>query len=106
MRGHIIGYVETPGVGDNSYEGEVEFTGVDAEIEEEDMEMTDMETEGNFNILGVDMEQQDPSLQVVDIKNTEIPQDPSIIAPEVPDESDGPVQVSTLATEGPRLSMA
>ena len=48
MRGHIIGYVETPGVGDNSYEGEVEFTGVDAEIEEEDMEMTDMETEGKF----------------------------------------------------------
>ena len=47
---------------------------MDSEIEEEDTEMTDMETEGNFNILGVDMEQQDPSLQVVDIKNTEIPQ--------------------------------
>ena len=102
--GRLIGDVETPGVGDNSDEGEVELPGVDAGLEEEDVEIPDMEPEGNVEIPIVDMEGQEDPSQVVEINDTEIPQDPSLIAPEVPSEPDGPTQVSTPATEGPHRS--
>ena len=44
------------------------------------------------------------SPQVVEIDDPEIPQDPSLIAPEVTAEPDGPIQVSAPATEGPHIS--
>ena len=47
-------------MGASSDEGEVEFPGVDVELEEEDMEMPDMEPEVNVDIPGVDMEGKDP----------------------------------------------
>ena len=68
------------------------------------MEMPYMELEGNFNIPGVDMEGQEDPQQVVDINGPNIPQDPSLIAPEVPADPYGPTQVSSLATEGPLRS--
>ena len=77
---------------------------MDAEIEEEEMEIPYMEPEGNVEILGVDMEGQDSPPQVVEIDDPEIPQDPSLIAPEVPADPDGPTQVSTPSTEGPHRS--
>ena len=46
-------------MGANSDEGEVEFPGVDTELEEEDIEIPDMEPEGNVYLPGVDMEGQD-----------------------------------------------
>ena len=55
MHGCLNVDVETPGLGANSDYGEVEFTGVDTEIEEEEMEMPNMEPEGNVEIPGVDM---------------------------------------------------
>ena len=60
--------------------------------------MPDMEPEVNVEIPGVDMEGQDPPPQVVEINYPNIPQDTSLIAPEVPDETDGPTQVSEPAT--------
>ena len=74
---------------------------MDAELEEEDMEITDMDTERNVAIPGVDMEGQEPPPQVVEINDPDIPQDPSLIAPEVPAEIYGPTQASTPDTEGP-----
>ena len=68
------------------------------------MEMPYMEPEGNVNIPGVDMEEQEDPPQVVEINGTKIPQDPSLIAPEVPADPYGPTQVSSLAIEGPRGS--
>ena len=67
-----------------------------------DMEMPDMEPEGNVKIPGVDMERQEAPPQFVVINDPDIPQDPSITAREVPDEPDGPTHVSAPATEGPR----
>ena len=74
---------------------------MDAELEEEEMEMTDMEPEGNVVIPGLDMEGQEPPPQVVDINDTNIPQDPSLITKELPAEPYGRTQVSTQTTEGP-----
>ena len=71
--GRVIGDVETPGVGDNSDKGEVGFPGVDAELEEEDMEITDMDTERNVAIPGVDMEGQEPP-----------PPPPKLLRPTIP----------------------
>ena len=99
--GRIIGDVETLGVGVNSDEGEVEFSGVDAELEEKDMEIPDMNPEGNFEIPGKKMEGQDPPPQFFEINDSDIPQDPSIIALEVSAEPDGPTQISEQSTEGP-----
>ena len=61
--------------------------------------MTDMEPEGNVEIPVVDMEVQEAPTQVFDINDPDIPQDPSLIAPEVPAELDGPTQASTPDTE-------
>ena len=74
-RCHIIGDIETPGVGDNSDEGKVEFPGVDSELEEEDMEIPDIYREGNVGVTGVDMEGQDSPSQVVEVYDPYIPQD-------------------------------
>ena len=65
-----------------------------------------MKPEGNVEIPGVYMEWQQAHAppQVVDLDDHDIPQDPSLIAPEVPTEPDGPTRFSTLATEGPRRS--
>ena len=46
-------------MGANSDEVEVEFPGVNSELEEEDMEMTEMDPEENFEIPGVYMEGQE-----------------------------------------------
>ena len=54
---------------------------MDAELEEEEMKMWDMEPEGNVNIPGVDMEGQESPPQVVNINDPDIPQYPSLIAP-------------------------
>ena len=104
--GRLIGDVETPGVGANSDEGEVGFPQVDDELEEEETEMPYMKPERNVEIPGVYMEWQQAHAppQVVDLDDHDIPQDPSLIAPEVPTEPDGPTRFSTLATEGPRRS--
>ena len=64
------------------------------------MKIRYMEMEGNVEIPGVDMEGQEPPPQVVEINDPDIPQDPSIIAPEVPADIDGPTQFSTPATQG------
>ena len=56
----LIEDLETLGLGANSDYGEVEFTGVDTEIEEEEMEMPNMEPEGNVEIPGMDMEGKEP----------------------------------------------
>ena len=110
-------------MGANSDEVEVEFPVVDTEVEEEEMEIPDMDTEGNADIPWVDFEGQEPPpqqvcqedpAQIVDINDLNIPQDPSLITPEVHDpnipqdpsliapevhtDTDGPTQVSTLAT--------
>ena len=85
---------------DDSDERELELPGMDAELEEEDTEMTYMYPEGNVDLLGVDMEWKEPSSQVFDIDDTNIPQYPSLIDPEVPAEPDGPTQVLTPSTEG------
>ena len=98
--GRLIVYIKTPGVGSNSDECEVELLGVDSEIEEEDTEITDMEPEGNVEIPVVDMEVQEAPTQVFEINDPGIPQDPSLMAPEVPAELDGPTQDSTPDTEG------
>ena len=98
MHGRLIGDVETPGVGDNSDECEVEFLGVDAELEEDEMKISYMDPEGNFDIPGVDMEGQEALPQVFEINDPNIPQDSSLIVPEVPADLDGPTQVSTPAT--------
>ena len=66
--------------------------------------MPDMEPEGNVEFPGVDMEGKEAPSQVVEINDPNIPQYPSIIVPEFPSEPDGPTQVSTPATEGPRRS--
>ena len=50
------------------------------------------------------MEGQDPPPQVVEIDDPEIPQHPSLAAPEVLADLDVPIQVSTLAAELPRIS--
>ena len=68
------------------------------------MEMLYMEPEENFEIPGLDMEGQEAPPHFVEINYPDIPQDQSLISPEVPDEIDGPTQVSTPATEGPRRS--
>ena len=60
-------------MGDNSDEFEVEFPGVDAKLEEEDMKMPDMDPEGNVETPVVDMEGQEPPPQVVEINDTNIP---------------------------------
>ena len=52
----LIGDLETPGMGEDSDEREVEFPEVDIELEEEEIEMSYIESEGNFKLLGVDME--------------------------------------------------
>ena len=49
-----------------------------------------MDPEGNVEILGLDMGGQEAPPQVVEINYLDIPQDPSIIAPEVPADPDGP----------------
>ena len=77
---------------------------MDYKQEEEEMEIPDMGPEGNFELPGVDMEGQDPPQQVVKIDDPKIPQDPSLIALEVPAETDGLTQVLTPATEGPHRS--
>ena len=74
---------------------------MDAEIEEEEMEIPYMEPEGNVEILGVDMEGQESPPKVVEIDDPNIPQYPSLITPDIPAEPDGSIQVSTLAIEGP-----
>ena len=48
--GRLIGYVETPGVGANSYEVDVELSGVDTELEEGEMKNLDIEPEVNVEI--------------------------------------------------------
>ena len=68
------------------------------------MEMSDMDPEGNVDIPGVDMEGQEAPKQVVEIDDSNTSQDPSLIAPEVPADPDGPTQVSTPSTEGPHRS--
>ena len=47
-------------MGANSDEVEVEFPVVDTEVEEEEMEIPDMDTEGNADIPWVDFEGQEP----------------------------------------------
>ena len=93
--GCLIRNVETPGVGADSDEGEVEFLEVDAKQEEEETEMLDIDTEVNEKLPGVDMEGQETPPQVVDIYDPDIPQYPSLMAPEVPADPDGPTQVLT-----------
>ena len=63
-----------------------------------------MEPEGNVEILGVDIEGQESPPQFVDINDPDIPQDPSLIAPEVPADTYGTTQVSAPSTEGPHIS--
>ena len=82
----------------------MELSGVDDELEEADMEIPDMDSEGNVHIPGMDMEGQEPPPQVVEINDPDIPQDPNLIVLEVPSDPDEPTQVSTLTTEGPRIS--
>ena len=91
-------------MGVNSDEGEVESPGGYAELEEEETEIPDMDPEGNAELPGVDMEVQELPPQVVEIYDPDIPQDPSLIALEVPSDTDAPTQVLTMATEGPRRS--
>ena len=67
-------------MGADSDEGEVEFPGVDAKIEKEDMEMSDMGPEDDVKIQGSNMEGKEPPPNVVEINDTDIPQDPSLIA--------------------------
>ena len=74
---------------------------MDAEIEEEEMEIPYMEPEGNVEILGVDMEGQESPPKVVEIDDPNIPQDPSLITPDIPAEPDGSIKVLTLSIEGP-----
>ena len=50
------------------------------------------------------MEGQESPPQVSDINDPNIPQNPSLIALEVPSDSDVPTQVSAPATEVPRRS--
>ena len=76
---HITGDVETPGLGEDSDEVDV-----DDEPEKEEMEIPDMEPEGNAELPGVDMEGQEPPPQVVEIDDLSIPQDSSLIVPKVP----------------------
>ena len=68
-------------MGANSDEVEVEFPGVNSELEEEDMEMTEMDPEENFEIPGVYMEGQESPPQVIKIGDHDIPRDLSIFAP-------------------------
>ena len=68
------------------------------------MEMSDMDPEGNVDIPGVDMEGQEAPKQVVEIDDSNTSQDPSLIAPEVPADPDGPTKISTPATEGSHIS--
>ena len=91
-------------MGADSDEGEVEFPGVDAKIEKEDMEMSDMGPEDDVKIQGSNMEGKEPPPNVVEINDTDIPQDPSLIALKVPDYPDGPTQVSSPSIEGPHRS--
>ena len=81
--GHIIGDVETPGLGEDSDEVDV-----DDEPEKEEMEIPDMKPEGNAELPGVDMEGQEPPPQVVEIDDLSIPQDSSLIAPKIPADPD------------------
>ena len=59
--------------------------------------MPDMEPEGSVKIPGVYMEGQESPQQFVEINYPDISQDPILIVPEVPDDPDGPTQVSKLA---------
>ena len=43
--------------------------------------MSDMDPEGNVNLLGVDMEVQEATPQVIEIDDTKITQVPSIFSP-------------------------
>ena len=59
-----------------------------------------MESEGNVDLPGVEMEGQETPSKDVDVNDPDITQDQSIIASEVPDDPYLPTEVSTLATEG------
>ena len=50
------------------------------------------------------MEGKEPPPNVVEINDTDIPQDPSLIALKVPDYPDVPTQVSSPSIEGPHRS--
>ena len=50
------------------------------------------------------MEGQESPSQIDDIDDNEIPQDPSLIAPEVPADTYGTTQVSAPSIEGPHIS--
>ena len=73
---------------------------MDAELEEGEMEKIDKEPEGNVEIPGMDMEGKEPPPQVIEINDTDIPQYPSLIDLEVPGDTDGTTQVSTLEIDG------
>ena len=75
----------------------MEFPGVDSELEEEYMAISDMEPEGNVDIPGLDTEGQVPLPQVVDINDPEMSKYPILIALEVPADPDGTTQLSTQA---------
>ena len=66
--------------------------------------MPDIELEVNVELPGADMGGQEDPPQVVEIDDPDIPQDPSLIAMQVPAEPDVPTQVLRLATESPRRS--
>ena len=95
--GRLIGYVETPGLGAYLDEVEVGNPGVDAKLEEEELEIPYMEPKGNVELQVLYMEGQDPPTQVIEINDPDIPQYPIIIAPEtaldVPADPEGPTKV-------------
>ena len=57
-----------------------------------------MEPEGNIELPRVDMEGKEPPPQVIEIYDYKIPQDPSLIDPEVPADPYGPINVSSPST--------
>ena len=55
---------------------------MDSELEEEDMEMTDLYPEGNLNPPGVDIKGKELPQHVIEIDDPKIPQDTSLTATE------------------------
>ena len=80
---------------------------MDTELEVKEIEIPDIDPEGNFELPVVDMEGQEPPPQVIEIGDPDIPQDPIIIEPktalDIPTGPEVSTRISLPATEGPHI---
>ena len=80
---------------------------MDTELEVKEIEIPDMDPEGNVELPGVYMSGQESPSQLIDIGDHDIPQDLSLIAPktalDIPTGPEVSTRISLPATEGPHI---